>query len=190
MYKSSALFGFSKSKQIAFTAAFATLCFIGTYVTAIPFPVIGYFNLGDVFVLLSGWFLGPLYGGIAAAIGCALADVIAGFAVYVPATFIIKGADACVAYLIWAFVKTFIKKDGLDFLARILSAIVGEITMVLGYFLFEGLFLVGFLGACGSLFGNGMQGVLSVACATVLISALYPIKAVKKLFPLLHKKSE
>lgn len=187
MYTTSVLFGFSKSKQIAFTAAFATLCFIGTYVTAIPFPVIGYFNLGDVFVLLSAWCLGPLYGGIAAAIGCALADVIAGFAVYVPATFIIKGADACVAYFIWAFLKNYITKDGLDFVTRIASAIVGEITMVLGYFLFEGVFLVGFLGACGSLVGNGLQGALSAVCAVVLVSALSPIKAVKKLFPLLRK---
>lgn len=190
MYKSSALFGFSQSKQIAFAAMFATLCFIGTYVTAIPFPVIGYFNLGDVFVLLSGWFLGPFYGGIAAAIGCALADVISGFAVYVPATFVIKGADACVAYFTWRLIKPLFERKRWNLLTRSLSALVGELTMVLGYFLFEGVFLVGFLGACGSLLGNALQGLLSAVCAVVLMSALSPIKAIKKLFPRLSTKSE
>lgn len=45
----------------------------------------GYVNLGDCAVLMSAWVLGPLYGGAAAGIGSALADLLSGYAHYVPA---------------------------------------------------------------------------------------------------------
>ena len=95
----------TSAKRIAFSSLFAALCCIGTVVVQIPAPQNGFFNVGDVFVLLSGWFLGPLYGSLAAAIGSALADVIVGFPLYAPATFLIKGLDAAVAYLVWALFK-------------------------------------------------------------------------------------
>ena len=93
---------FSLSKRLVFTALFAALCTVGTVVISIPLPF-GYFNLGDVFVLLSAWLLGPLYGSIAAAVGSALADILLGFPVYAPATFLIKGIDALVAYTVASF---------------------------------------------------------------------------------------
>lgn len=40
----------------------------------------GYVNLGDCAVLISAWMLGPLYGGAAAGIGSALADLLSGYA--------------------------------------------------------------------------------------------------------------
>ena len=58
MKKTVALQGFSLSKNIAFTALFAALCAVGTIVLVIPLPY-GYFNAGDIFVLLSAWCLLP-----------------------------------------------------------------------------------------------------------------------------------
>ncbi len=171
------------SKNLAFAALFAALCCVSTLVIAIPLPN-GYFNTGDVFVLLSGWCLGPVYGSIAAAIGSALADVISGYTLYALPTFFIKGIDAFIAYMVWAFLKKIINKEKLDFLPRTISAIVGESFMVLGYFLFE-LALYGFGGATLALLGNLTQGVCAMICAVLIISVLYPIKATKNLFPLL-----
>lgn len=51
----------SVAKRLAFSAVFAALCCVATVVIVVPLPY-GYFNLGDVFVLLAGWCLGPLYG--------------------------------------------------------------------------------------------------------------------------------
>ena len=59
----------SIAKHISFTGVFAALCFVATVIVKIPQPSGGYFNLGDAFVLLSGWFLGPAYGAVAAGLG-------------------------------------------------------------------------------------------------------------------------
>ncbi len=171
------------AKNLAFAALFAALCCIGTLVIAIPLPN-GYFNMGDTFVLLSSWCLGPVYGSIAAALGSALADVISGYALYALPTFFIKGLDAFAAYMVWAFLKKIINKEKLDFLPRVISAIIGEIVMVLGYFLFE-LALYGFGGAMLAVVGNLTQGACATICAVLIIAILYPIKATKNLFPAL-----
>lgn len=187
MKKAVCLLGVSSSKQLAFTALFAALCAVSTVIITIPLPN-GYFNTGDVFVLCSGWFLGPLYGPLAAAVGSALADIWCGFALYAPATFIIKGIDAFVAYTVWRFIKNYIQKEGLDFLPRVLSALLGELIMIAGYFLFE-FVLYGLSGGIASLLGNALQAVCCAVLATAICSALYPVKTIYNLFPALQKKS-
>ena len=171
----------SLSKQIAFSALFAALCLIGTMVIPIPLPT-GYFKVGDVFVLLAAWFLGPLYGSLAAGVGSALADLFMGYTLYAPFTFIIKGLDALVAYLVWSFLKKFINKANWDSVPRFLSALVGETIMVLGYLLVETLFY-GFPVAVTTLLGNTTQGGCCLLLATIIMGVFYRIKAIKRLFP-------
>ncbi len=172
----------SLTKKLAFAALFAALCCVSTLIITVPLPN-GYFNTGDVFVLLSGWCLGPLYGAAAAAVGSALADLWSGFALYAPATFVIKGLNAALAWLVACSIKKLMKKDSLDFLSRIVGAIAGETVMVLGYFLFE-IVLYGFAGGTAALVGNVLQGVCCGTLAVLLFSALYPIKSVRNLFSL------
>ncbi len=183
MKKTCALLQYSLAKRLTFTAAFAALCFVATFIVTIPLPN-GYFNVGDVFVLLSGWFLGPVYGAIAAAVGSALADLLSGFVIYAPATFFIKGIDAALAWLVWKTIKSVVKKASFDAVCRAVSAIVAETVMVLGYFLFECV-LYSFAGGVASLVGNATQAVLCLVCATLLVGATYPVPSVKKLFPAL-----
>ena len=172
----------SLAKKSAFAALFATLCCVSTLIVTVPLPN-GYFNVGDVFVLLAGWCLGPFYGAAAAAVGSALADLWSGFALYAPATFLIKGLNAALAWLLAFLIKKVIQKDSLDFISRIVGAIAGETVMVLGYFLFETA-LYGLLGGAAALIGNALQGVCCGAIAVALFSALYPIKTVRNLFQL------
>jgi uncharacterized membrane protein len=171
----------SLAKQLTFTAVFAALCCVATCLIAIPLPN-GYFNTGDVFVLLAGWCLGPLFGGVAAATGSALADVLTGYALYAPATFIIKGLDAIVAYYVYQIIKKLIKNEKVDFIPRAFSAILGELLMVSGYCLFE-IYLYGVGGALASVVGNLLQGGCCALCAVLLMTALYSVSAVRKFFP-------
>ena len=80
--------------KIIMAAMFASLACVATMIIKIPSPLNGYINLGDCVVLLAGWMLSPLYGFLAAGIGSALADVLSGYVMYAPATFIIKGMMA------------------------------------------------------------------------------------------------
>ncbi len=172
-------------KTIAFTAVFAALCFVATMVIIIPLPN-GYVNLGDVFVLLSGWCLGPVFGPIAAGIGSMIADIVSGYAMYAPVTFVVKALVSLCAYLVWYLFKSVIKNNKLDFLNRLISAIVGEIVMIAGYFLYESI-LYGFAGGALALLGNTLQGACCAVVGVLLVVAITNIKYFNKIFPRLQK---
>lgn len=90
-----------KVRKLVLSALMAALVYVATSIIQIPSPVNGYVNLGDCFVLLSGWLLGPWYGAAAAGIGSMLVDLLSGYGHYVPGTLIIKGLDALAAALIF-----------------------------------------------------------------------------------------
>ena len=86
-------------RMLVLSAMFAALCCVTTMLVQFP-TVAGYTNIGEGMCLLAGLVLGPWYGFFAAGIGSALADLISGYAYYVPATFVIKGLVALVAALL------------------------------------------------------------------------------------------
>lgn len=83
-------------RMLVLSAMFAALCCVTTMLVQFP-TVAGYTNIGEGMCLLAGLVLGPWYGFFAAGIGSGLADLLAGYAHYVPGTFIIKGLVALVA---------------------------------------------------------------------------------------------
>lgn len=123
-----------KVRKLVLSALMAALVYVATSIIQIPSPVNGYVNLGDCFVLLSGWLLGPWYGAAAAGIGSMLVDLLSGYGHYVPGTLIIKGLDALVAALIF-------RALGRGKTAMLVSGIVGETIMVLGYFAYASMIL-------------------------------------------------
>ena len=88
----------TRTKKIVMAALMAALACVATMIIKIPSPLKGYLNLGDCIVLVSGWMLSPTYGFLAAGLGSALADVFSGYVTYAPATFVIKGVMALVAF--------------------------------------------------------------------------------------------
>lgn len=94
--------------KLCVTGMFTALICVATMVIQIPAPLVGFLNLGDCFVLVAAWILGPWYGFAAGGIGSALADLFTGYAHYVPGTLIIKGLMAVAAALL---VRAFFKKS-------------------------------------------------------------------------------
>lgn len=141
----------------------ALVC-VATMIIKIPSPLKGYLNLGDCVVLLCGWLLNPLYGFLAAGFGSALADVFSGYVMYAPATFIIKGLMAILAF--YGFKMLHSKVGNLG--ARIIAGVVAEIVMVLGYFVFEG-FLYGFGPSVVNIPANAVQGAAGLILGCVLV---------------------
>ena len=118
-------------KRITITALFTAVIFVTT--AFVKFPIaLGYFHVGDAFILLGSFILPPFYSVIASIIGSVLADVMAGYFIYAPATLIAKGIMAMVASLF------FYKKTTV--LRFLLGAIISSLIMVLVYFIFEGIF--------------------------------------------------
>lgn len=171
------------ARLLALTGLFAALGCVGTMVLQIPSPTGGYMNLGDAVVILGAWLLGPVYGAVAGGVGPALADLLSGYGVYVPATLVIKALMALTA----AWLYRALGKRGL-----LLSALAAEVPMVLGYWLFDGALAAlsggGALGLClvGSAAGipsNLVQAAFGAAASTLLALALRRSGYVRKRFP-------
>ena len=157
----------NNTKKLVMAALLAAIACIATMIIKIPSPLKGYINLGDCIVLTAGWLLPAGYGFLAAGLGSALADIFSGYVVYAPATFIIKGVMALVAF--YGF-KLLNKKIG-NIASRILSGILAESVMVLGYFVFEG-FLYGFVPSIVNIPPNCVQGVAGIIIGTATIKIL------------------
>ena len=168
--------------KVCISAMLAALTCVATMIISVPSPLGGFVNIGDGFVLLTAWILGPIYGFAAAGIGSALADLFLGFSQYIPGTFLIKGLMAVAAVLIYrAFVK---KSDKLHTVGFLTSGIVAEIIMVGGYYLYAAVFLGnGFVAAVESIPSNLVQGIFGLIIGIVVGEILLRSKVVKKFTP-------
>lgn len=157
----------TKTKKLVTAALFAALACVATMIIKFPSPLKGYLNIGDCIVLLCGWMLSPVYGFVAAGLGSGLADLLSGYLVYAPATFIIKGLMALIACYTFKLIH---KSLGHNLPARIVSGILAEIIMVLGYYVFEG-FMYGFIASAVNIPANAIQGIVGLILGTILIKA-------------------
>ncbi len=158
------------TRKLVFASLFAALTFVSTYLS---FPVvIGYVNLGDCFVILSGLILGP-YGIASAIIGSVICDLILGYAVYIPATFILKGVMAFMVYILAH------KKYSLP--RQIIASFVAEAIMVIGYFIYECFCLKFGMGAVASVPYNCLQGAVAIISSTVFYVVLDKTKIIKRM---------
>ena len=161
----------TNTQKIVLASMLAALCCVATMIIKIPSPLKGYLNLGDCVVLLSGWLLSPTYGFLAAGIGSGLADVFSGYAVYAPATFLIKGIMAIIAYFSFKGMSTKLGKTT----SRLVGGVFAELEMVLGYFIFEG-FMYGFAPSAVNIPANAMQGLAGIIIGLVLIKTFEKTK--------------
>lgn len=163
-----------KIRKLVISSMMAALVYIATMLIQIPSPMNGYVNLGDCFVLLSGWLLGPWYGGAAAGIGSMLTDLLSGYGHYAPGTFVIKGLDALVAALLF-------RSMGRTSVAALVSGLIGETIMVTGYFAYAALLLGKGLGAAASIPGNLVQATMGLLIGFLLLKVLQKTRIAEKI---------
>ncbi len=147
----------------------ATVC-ICTFIS-VPLPV-GYFNLGDAAILISSYALNPVCAIISAVFGSVLADIFMGYALYIPATLVIK---LCIALLSCMLLRAIRYRQRKRSLLSLLGVFVlSELFLPIGYFLYE-FFLLGYgYGALAAVMGNALQAV----CCSVLAS--FSVHMIKK----------
>ena len=162
-------------RRIAMASVLAALICVATMIVKIPTPLKGYANLGDCVVLVAGWLLPPGYGFLAAGIGSGLADVFSGYAIYAPATFVIKGLMALACF----FLRKCIKGKGKKELpALIIGGFVAEVIMVAGYYVFEG-FMYGWSASLVNIPANAIQGVIGLVAGVTISTQLLKIKGLQ-----------
>ena len=162
-------------KNLVLSSVLAALACAATLVITVPSPTGGFMNLGDTVVLLSAYLLGPWWGAAAAAIGSGLADLMAGYAIYAPATLLIKGLMALLAALLY---RTLGRKSW----AVLPCGILAEAVMVLGYWGYDGLLMGSLMGAAVGIPSNLTQAVFGLAASSALTLALKASPYVRREF--------
>ena len=162
-----------KIRLAVLSSLFAAIICAVTLLIQIPVPSThGYINPGDCFVITAGILLGPVYGALAAGIGSALADLITGYAVYIPATFVIKALMALAA--------CFIAGKGRKVIRIVLAALSSELIMTAGYFLYE-YYVMKFAGAAFSEIPmNLIQGAFAVLVSVPLLVSVNRSEKLRK----------
>lgn len=160
----------NRLKHLVMTAMLSALCCVTTFMIQIPLPTGGYLHLGDAMVLLCGWLLGPLWGGMAAGLGSMLADVFSGYIIYAPATFVLKAAVAVVGWLLWRLFTRILPKH--TWFSLIAGGFFAELIMVAGYFMFEA-WMIGYgWGAAVNIPGNAFQALFGILVGSVFMKML------------------
>ncbi len=168
----------SNTKKLVLTALFAALACVATMVIRIPTPGTGgYIHPGDAIVILSGIFLGPFYGALAAGIGSAFSDLLGGYFIYVPITLIIKGA---VAFLAGYTYRTLTKRGVKPLICVALGGVIDALLVVFGYFVCE-IPIYGAAAAAASMPSNLIQGAGGLVISLILFPALSAIPDFKNL---------
>ena len=147
---------------------FCALVFAATMI-AVPTGLVGNVNLGDGVLLLCAWTLGGPWAAVAAALGATLADFAAGYAVYAPATFVIKALMVVAVLLI----VRLLQKLRLPLrVAHLVAAIAAEILMIGGYFCYEALILQYGIAAAANIPFNAVQGAFGIMLSLVVYEVL------------------
>ena len=150
-----------ETQKLSFAALLGALTFAATWVS-FPSPFGGNVNLGDCILLIAAWLPLEPWSIFACAVGATFTDLAAGYAIYAPATFVIKALMVVVAVLI----KLVTPKLSV-FWRALFSGIAAELVMALGYFAYE-IILYGAATALLSLPFNLLQGGIALVSAAVL----------------------
>ena len=160
------------TKKVVLGGLFMALICVTTMFTRIPLPK-GYFNLGDVFVMLSAVFLGKYYGFLVGGIGSAMADMLTASYIYAPVTLVIKGFEA---FATAAVIGN--EKGTLNNMKTVAAVSIGSFIMFTGYFIAEAFLFrlldesFGVAVAVINVPANVLQGCLSGLSAFLLLKVL------------------
>ena len=148
----------TKTKALVINALFIALTLVVTMFINLRLPIMGnggLIHLGNVPLFIAALVFGKKTGAIAGAFGMGLFDLISGWTLWAPFTFIIVGAMGFVAGLISE------KVPGKRVLVNTLAVVVALIIKVVGYYFTEVILYNSWILPFGSIPGNVMQVVIA-----------------------------
>ena len=149
-----------KTKDLCIAAVMAAVVMIVTMSLQIPIPAVGgYVHPGDGIIFLTVIVLDRKYGIWSGAIGACLADIITGFAVWGPFSFVIKGVMA----LICGKIAESDKSGAFISPVKIFAVFVGILFSAAGYYAVGAMFVGSFKAALVSIPSDLAQGGIGMA---------------------------
>lgn len=176
------------TKELVLMALMIALVYLTGSIIKVP-SVGGFVHIGDSMVFLSVVVLGKKKGALASAFGMLLVDVLGGYLMWAPFTFVIKGV---MAYIVGVIIEKIGGKNAFESFKKeyIIAFVIGGIFMVIGYFI-AGTILAGLLTekigliqglayAAKDIVGNIIQVVTGIVIAASLSTIV--LSAKKKVF--------
>ncbi len=152
-----------KTNELVMTAMMVCLVALATMMIRIPTPgTEGYIHLGDAMIFVAVMILGWRKGAVAASVGSAMADLLSGYASWVPWTFAIKGLMALAFGIIFELSLKSVSEGAYKKAAviKVIGMLIGGVIMVGGYFV-----------AAGLMYGNWMASFVNIPMNCIQLGA-------------------
>lgn len=164
--------------QLIYSAMFIALVFLATLLLNIKLPFAangGLVHLGSAMLFIIALLAGPKYAAIAGAFGMGLFDLVSGWTLWAPFTFLTRGAQAYViGKIAWSH-----QANGTSSIRNSIAIIASLPIMVVGYYICEALLFNSWLIPLASIPGNFVQNgvgfVIAIPTVAVLRKTLAPV---------------
>lgn len=157
----------NETGKITFIAAMIGLVTVASYFgVRIPWATGGYTHLGTLAALIIAIKFGKTTGAIAGGVGMTIFDILSPYYIWWPGTLIVR---LIMGYVV-GWIAYDIKKEsqGTNLTRNIIAILVGMVIMLIGYYLYEALWLTSWREATASIFGNVLQFVIGMAAIYVV----------------------
>nr|WP_051931863.1 ECF transporter S component [Clostridium sp. KNHs214] len=157
------------------SALLIALVFVATRFINIRLPIAvngGLVHLGNAMLFVAAIVFGGKKGAIAGAFGMGLFDLLSEWAIWAPATFIIRGI---MGYIIGTMANSK-DRNGKKFLWNIAGIVLAAIWMVMGYYVAEGILYGNWIAPLTSILGNITQLIIGAIIGIPLAAALKKTK--------------
>lgn len=148
----------NKTQALVINALFVALTLVATMFINLKLPIAGnggLIHLGNVPLFIAAFVFGRRTGAIAGAFGMGLFDLISGWTIWAPFTFIIVGAMGYVAGLIGE------KVPGKRAVVYSIAVIAALLIKIVGYYFAEVVLYSNWIAPFGSIPGNVLQVVFA-----------------------------
>lgn len=160
---------FESTKDMVITSILIGLVFIFTKFINIRIPISingGLIHMGNVMLFVTAICFGKKKGAIAGSFGMAIFDLVSGWVIWAPFTFLVRGI---MGYIVGRISE---KREGKSILYNILGITIAGIWMIIGYYFTEVILYGNFIAPITSIPGNLTQiiigGVLGIPLAVMI----------------------
>jgi uncharacterized membrane protein len=150
-----------KTKDLVISSLLISLVFIATKFINIRLPISingGLVHLGNTMLFISAIVFGKRKGAIAGAFGMGIFDIVSGWVLWAPFTFIIRGVMGyIIGYISWGN-----NRNGNNNLYNIIAILISGVWMIIGYYLTEAILYGNWIAPITSMPGNVLQIAIGI----------------------------
>ncbi len=187
-----------KTRRLVYTAMFAVINYVAFTYGKITIPVTAgtstAIHIANAIVVLSAWFLGPVYGGLSGAIGLSIADVFdPRYITSAPKTFLLKFMIGFIAGTLGNHFRLKEKTERRDIILITTTSAIAALGFnvladpIVGYFYRK--YLLGIPQEAAKIIATWVAGSTAInAVACVFISVILYLALYKSFLPRLPKE--